>query len=191
MQKILIKLSLNNATPEWERKFKKLLTDPFLKKKYNRERRIREKKAYINENCPSLKTGGKTVLDIGPGPGEFLELCRHYGNRVFGIDAAPDDCEMGENYLKLSKMMCERQKLSVDYTGFSGKTKFYSNMIDFINSQGAIEQCFYDLLEGPPHRETHMAGLLSWKKGPEMHKRFIDMWTEFFRILTPGGNVML
>jgi len=184
-------MKLNETTPEWERKFNKLLTDPFLKKKYNRKRRIQEKKDYINENCSSLKKGGKFILDIGPGPGEFLELCRKYGNKVSGIDAPPDDCEMGANYLKLSKLMTERQRLSVEYSGFNCKTGFYSESVDFINSQGAIEQCFYDLLEGPPHRDTHMAGLLSWKKGPEMHKRFLEMWTEFNRILTPGGNVLI
>jgi 2-polyprenyl-3-methyl-5-hydroxy-6-metoxy-1,4-benzoquinol methylase len=141
-------LELKPTSEEWKRKFRKLLTDPFLSRKYDRKRRIRDKISYIGENCPSLKNGGFAVLDIGPGPGEFLELCRYYGNKIRGIDAPPDDCEMGENYLKLSRMLCERQKVPVDYSGFHGKTKLKNKSVDFINMQGSIEQCFYDCLTG-------------------------------------------
>lgn len=200
--------------PEWEAEFKEVMKDSFLKKKYNREQRIAAKKKYIDENCAEIKAvKGKTVLDIGPGPGEFLEWCRHYGHKVMGIDGKETGSEMGDHYLKLSILMTKRQKINVAYCGFEEylkekecgipcvtvESKGYAEFVNipsesafWINLQGSLEQCLRDYLDGSPHRQHHTASRLLWKvDDPATWDVFYKMFTEFARILEPGGYVLI
>ena len=186
----------------WDKEYAEVMKDSFLKKKYNRERRIADKKKYIDENCAEIKAvKGKVVLDIGPGPGEFLEWCRYYGHRVIGIDSKLDGGEMGDHYVRLSKLMCDRQKLGVVYCGFedylNGQTTTPAQIIQngsvfWINLQGSLEQCLRDYLDGPPHRQHHQASKLSWRvDDPATWDIFMRMFTEFARILEPGGWILI
>ncbi len=182
---------------EWQQKYNKLMKDEYLSKKYNRDKRIKAKRKYITEHCPEIKhCKDKLILDIGPGPGEFLEVCREFGHRVMGIDAPINDCEMGNEYIQLSRLMTKRQKLGVIYCGFEEWLKEplddeFKNTAFLINLQGSLEQCFKDYMTGPPHRETKNAGLLSWVIDDKLKVLFYKMFAEFDRILEDGGYVLI
>lgn len=168
--------------------FKRLMHDPYLSKKYNRAKRLVDKLAYIKSKTPEVLKPGARVLDIGPGPGEYLEVCRELGAEIQGIDAMPGHCEMGEPYLRLSQLMTRRQGVPVAYTGLAGFTipaedGFYT----VVNSQGSIEQVFKDHLLGPPHRETKKAALLSWNLTPTLTASLDRFLCEVCRVLKEGG----
>lgn len=82
--------------PDWKNKANKLLENDFIVKKCDRNRIIGRKDEYINNYCQEIKADKGKVLDLGPGSGEFLEICRHYGNEIQGIDAKFDDYNGGK-----------------------------------------------------------------------------------------------
>lgn len=191
----------------WQAKYDALMKDPYLSKKYNRKKRIKDKRKFMGEMTPELKhCKGKTVLDIGPGPGEYLEICRELGHNAIGIDAQITDCEMGNEYIKLSALMRDRQDLDIYYCGFDNYLhsvstqqpevigtldRFRDNAIYYIVMQGSIEQCFKDYMEGPPHRETKDASQLRWKTDKATWDIFYKMFAEFDRILEDGGYLVI
>jgi hypothetical protein len=196
--------------PSWQVKFDSLMRDPYLAKKYNRIKRIKDKRKYMTAMTPEIKVAkghGKLILDIGPGPGEWLEICREFGHRVIGIDAQINDCEMGNEYIQLSQLMTHRQNLNVFYIGFErfllgvidenrpspfvGIPAIYPESVFYINSQGSIEQCFKDYMSGTPHRITKNAAGLSWVVDKKLKDMFYKMFAEFERILEDGGYIFI
>ncbi len=179
----------------WQKKYDKLMTDKYLAAKYNRKRRIKEKRKYITEFCPEIKrVKGKWILDIGPGPGEFLEICREFGHNVFGIDAPINNSEMGDAYIQLSQLMAQRQKVEVHYKGlewFLDLKHTSDKKMFLINSQGSIEQALAKYMSGPRHRKTKDSSQLSWIIDDKLKKIFNKMFSEFHRILEPGGFVLI
>lgn len=192
-----MKLKLNPIPDEaWKDKFDKVMENPYIKTKYDREKRIKEKKQYIKDYLPEVHGGEpKNILDIGPGPGEFMEICRWYGHDVWGVDAMKGDCEMGEEYLELSMLMNERQKLDVWNWGarmvFTEDISFPFPPVNIVNCQGAIEQIFKDHLEGPPHIEHHDARQLSWIESDKLNEDFLKFFSGIDEILAPGGILLI
>ena len=188
----------------WQKKYNALMQDKYLSKKYNRNKRIKEKRAYMGKITPELKhCKGKLVLDIGCGMGEYLEIVRDLGHRGIGIDAKLNDCEMGNEYIKMAQLMRDRQDLPIFYMGFDNwlqsadrdqRTDFpiiMPNSVYYINSQGSIEQCLKDYMEGPPHLLTKDASQLKWKIEERTWDIFYKMFQEFDRILEDGGYVVI
>jgi SAM-dependent methyltransferase len=179
----------------WQDEFDRLVRDPYLSLKYDRERRLSDKMEYVDELAVEIRSGGR-VLDLGPGPGEFLEVARSFGCRIFGIDAAPGDSEMGDEYLRLSRLMTFRQQLPVWYVGFDRLLSqrhlpFLDQAFTFINSQGSIEQIFRSHLVGPRHRDTKDARLQSWTLDARMAEAFRRFFSEAHRILDRRGVLLI
>jgi len=187
----------------WEEKYKELMKDKYLSCKYNRERRLKDHVKYINECTPEIKhCTGKTVLEIGCGMGEWLELCREYGHKGMGIEAELADCEMGNEYAKMIKLMAERQELDIkfvdfekclssrDYADATG-AEMKDSSVFYINMRGCIEQCFKRHMIGPPHKETKDCSKLAWAITPALWDLFYKMFEEFNRILEDGGYLYI
>ena len=182
----------------WQARYNKLMQDPYLKGKYNRTKRVGEKRKFLSEYCPEIKRNkGKLVLDIGPGPGEFLELCREFGNDIIGIDAKTTDCEMGDEYIKLSKLMAQRQQLPVHYIGFDEYLNTAEDVhlietasVFYIVLQGSIEQVFRKYMDGPTHKETKKSSGLTWRID-DAQPVILSMFNEFDRILEDGGYILI
>ena len=187
----------------WQAKYDSLMRDPYLSKKYNRTKRIKDKRKYMTTMTPEIKVArgqDKLILDVGPGPGEWLEICREFGHRVIGIDAVLSDCEMGNEYILLSKLMTERQKIEAYYIGFDRylqmnieykKNMLANESVFYINFQGSIEQCFKDYMSGTPHRVTKNAAGLTWVVDKNLKDIFHKMFAEFDRILEDGGYIFI
>jgi SAM-dependent methyltransferase len=184
-------LPLNDAPNDsWLRKYEEVISDPYIKKKYNRSRRLKDKFSYLQNHLPFLKEGGNSVLDIGPGPGEFLEACRYYGNEARGSDALIDDCEMGDSYITLSRLMSERQGLDILYNGLD-MSIYKDESFDVINSQGSIEQVLRDLLEGVPHKEKKNCMLLSWRETRQTEVAISRFLSDCYRCLRDNGVLLI
>ena len=189
--------------PDWKNKANKLLEDNYVANKCDRNRRIKEKYEYINNYCQEIKAGGGKVLDIGPGPGEFLEICRYYRNDIQGIDAKFNDYGgMGEEYLQYSKLMSDRQKIPVLYEGLdhmleSGPLPFDDKTFTFINSQGSITYIFNKYLNLSGKIETSIKlhqqkkESFRWKITEKITRILNIFFREMNRILRSDGILLI
>tara|TARA_Y100001938_G_C8051096_1_gene411758 strand:+ start:409 stop:1152 length:744 start_codon:yes stop_codon:yes gene_type:complete len=184
-------LVVNNS--ENKKVLERLLKDEYVRKKCNRSRRIPEQLRYIETYCPELIREVKNpgiVLDIGPGPGEFLEICRFLGHDTKGYDAPLNDSEMGDNYVMFSHLSSKNQKLDIEYIGFENIIESLpqkDNSVFFINSRGSIEQVFKAHLRGVPHRIHKQSSYLCWDIDQTLRDKFIKFFKEISRVLQPGG----
>ena len=175
----------------------RLLDDDYIAQKCNRERRIPEQLLYIETFARELLEDVSTdswIVDIGPGPGEFLEVCRFLGYRTKGYDASLEDCEMGDKYVLFSSLMANRQKLDIEYIGFENlisSLPFEDSSVTLINSRGSIEQVFKKYLKGVPHRVHKQSSYLCWQINEELKNTFFIFLKEIERILKPGGIFLI
>lgn len=189
----------------WGYRARELLKDEYVKNKCNRKRRLEEKQNYIHKYCKEINEGNGNILDLGPGPGEFLEICRLYGNMIFGIDGSFDDSfiGMGRNYLEYSRLMTTRQKIPVSYVSLEyslekGNLKFPPRFFSFINSQGSISYIFRNyLLNNSTEFDSSLKlheqapGVFKWEKTPALEKIINKFMSEMSRILLHGGHLLI
>ena len=184
---------------DWDLDYVDLLQDAFISKKYNRRARLKEQNDHINKNLPIIKNGGGYVFDIGTGPGEFLEICRFYGNRIIGVECrAGVHNMMGRKYHKLSELLHNRQCIDIKYDGFenyleNGRLPFDDCSLSIINSQGSIEQVFKDYMR---HDNENGEGWIPSHDGLWIFdEKLIALFTVFFReanrVLIPGGVLLI
>lgn len=147
----------------------------WLHKKTDRQRRLSEQYEWLAKFAPRLimKAEPRTHVDIGPGPGEMLELSRWHGHRSVGVDAESGDGGMGHLYLEYSKVQTSRQRLSVHYRGFvpwlneQVDRAEYRLTVNNWTSRGSIEQAFAKWMEGEPHHRHQDCKQLRWKETGE------------------------
>jgi hypothetical protein len=167
-----------------------LKKDPYIAKKYNRTVRLKEKQDYIERLAPEIAKGGLSIVDIGPGPGEFLELCRHYDNKILGIDS-PVENAMGAEYEKLSRVCHEYQDLPVKYYGLDGFLDDDSSSgYDLINLQGSLEMAMEPCLVGKDFHKHHNVRdmILNISLGREY---LLKLFKSFVLKLNKNGRVIL
>ncbi len=131
-----------------------LLQDPYLSKKYNRLDRVKEKIDYAERITPEVLMGGLSVVDIGPGPGEYLEWCRYFGNEILGVDSASENA-MGSEYEVLSRLCHKYQEIPMDYTGLDGFINGNLSGFNLINLQGSLEMAMEPCLIGEDFHKHH------------------------------------
>lgn len=187
----------------WQTEYDALMDNPWLASKLERAKRIDESYKYIGEHLPEMFLMPKgVVIDIGPGPGEFLEIARNLGHDAIGIDAETGDGGMGNEYLRVSQLMTLRQNINVTYTGFETWVKRFGvdgcwdiskseNTIAVINSRGSIEQCLSDYMTGTPHDQHHRSDQLDWKMETATSEILLDAFEVFAKLLRPGGILLI
>lgn len=192
IQDVVVDL-MGREEPEPTGRLAELMADPWLHEKLRRDRRLREHGDYLERLVPwiaDVEPG--LVIDIGPGGGELLEICRELGHEVIGIDAVSGSGGMGAAYLEASQLLTKARGLQVNYCGIWCHAKtgvvFGKKGAVLINSRGSLEQVFSDYMDGPPHDEHHKASQMTWRLGDKMTvtamRRLMD-WAAFQ--LRPGG----
>lgn len=175
----------------WQQEYDKLMQDNYLKHKYNRNRRIKDLRKFMGSCTPELKhCTKKRVFEIGPAFSEYLEICREKGHYVSGVDAPIEDCDMGDEYIRLSRLMTERQKIKVAYIGLQAwvdKEEHAENEFFYIVSRGAINQCYKEHLLGPSHKITKKSNLQSWDMSEALWKKFEKLFYVINHVLEDGG----
>lgn len=183
----------------WTACFRRVMQDEFLKQKYDRSQRLKAKWDYLHTVLPEMVDSprrGTTVVDVGPGPGEFLEWCRHFGYAVRGVDAASGCGGMGDPYLELSRLMTRRQRIPVDYCGLTEWIARHHEILSpgsvaLINSQGSIEQACSRWMDGESHEVHHDCRRLKWRVGDELSAFFREMMAAWQSWLVPGGTIFI
>ena len=194
-----INLPLKRINSNWQKEFDDLMKDEFLIKKYNRTIRIKDHTEYLSSFFPQIFYKSNSakkyfVVDVGPGPGELLEIVRNLGYNIAGFDAKINDCEMGEPYVKLSKMLSDRQQLNIKYCGFENiidTFPFENNSVFLINFRGSIEQVFKKHLIGEPHIKHHDAKRLEWSFSDNMINDFNKLFKSVERTLVKNGCLLI
>lgn len=183
--------------PEWDERYSELMESPFLRRKYNRESRIAEHLKYIDSYLPELRDPEHrgALVDIGPGPGELLEIGRELGRDVLGIDAHTGEGGMGNEYLELSRLMTTRQKIHVDYDGLVNWMRFDNPLLNsacgIVNSRGSIEQALSGRMVGIPHDKHQCCRKLRWKEDGKTLDLFEAVMTRIWKLLLPGGILLI
>jgi len=177
----------------------KLPSGVSLENKLNMKKRNIDLYNYINLYLPDLKNlpleykQDKYVIDLGPGPGDFLEICRKYGFKIKGYDAKLDSIKgMGMNYVNLCAIYAKEKNIPIDYcnfeeTGFKG---IEDNSVFIINSRGSFEQIFNKYLLGIPHHETHKSNQ-EWSHTKEMYERLRDFFMNCSNKLVKNGILLI
>lgn len=184
----------------WQEEFEALHVDNWLVQKMHRPKRIREHIRYARQYVPEIQSAAPgLVIDIGPGCGELLELCRIWGHNILGIDALDGAGGMGDGYLAWSKLIVERQQVPVLYCSFRSWIQQRIQIPEFetsvlINSRGSIEQCFHEFLVGTPVGSHDTAAGMTWdseQRAVQIRDEFVLMFTVFQKILRKDGFILI
>jgi SAM-dependent methyltransferase len=184
---------------DWLAAYLEVLNDRYVRSKYDRQERMAEKQQYTDDYCPEVrKKMPGLVVDIGPGPGEWLEIVRHHGNHIYGVEAATGVGGMGNRYLQLSRLLHDRQDILCEYGGLEiyqrrldSPSVEKSPSISFINFQGSWAQCFAQFVNGPPHHLHHDVRRQRWNFTAELEQEWIATFTILRRALLPGGRILI
>tara|TARA_B110000285_G_scaffold92956_1_gene106385 strand:+ start:1197 stop:1871 length:675 start_codon:yes stop_codon:yes gene_type:complete len=177
----------------------KLPSGVVLKDKLNMEKRSIELQNYIDNFIPEIKnlsqeeTGNKYVIDLGPGPGDFLEICRKYGFNIKGYDAKLDSIKgMGMDYVNLCAIYVKEKDIPIDYCDFeeTGFNCIEDNSVYLINSRGSFEQIFSKYLIGTPHHETHKSNQ-EWSHTDEMYSKLKTFFLDCSNKLIKNGILLI
>lgn len=167
----------------------------WLRQKTDRKSRLKEMAQYISDHAAEILhplTG--LVLDIGPGPGEFLEIARLNGNSILGVDSPLGKDGMGLGYLRVSSLMTQRQKIPVRYVGF--KNWLNDPDVDmmastsFVNFRGSFEQVFAHRMNGN-HWIQKDCRMCRWMENEKTRDEFLDMFARLRTYLQPGGHILI
>ena len=102
---------------------------------------------------------------------------------------------MGSAYLAASKMMAERQKISIEYVGFEQwifqDQHFINGSVAFINSCGSIEQALYRYMDGERHDIHHDAKRLTWIVTSKLQEVLENVFVQVHRLLRSKGVFLI
>jgi hypothetical protein len=141
----MLNILLNEIPDEYKKSYSEIMQNPWLAKKIERAFRIEEKQNYVRKFMPEVQVGGFEILDIGTGPGEFLEVLKFYGNNAIGLDdcAACGHQELEFVYYEFARINHRRQKLNIIYDDMAqvlkrGHPELNNKKFNIINCQHAI-----------------------------------------------------
>lgn len=100
-------------------------------KVHDRITALSQKYSYIDRYLSEYKQGGKSALDLSCGNGALLEILRHYGNEVMGVEV--------EYFLYLKSQNIPHIKHDCSLIPYP----FADQSFDLVSSIGAIS--FYDI----------------------------------------------
>lgn len=187
-------IKTNPFSPEDQARVDELLKDPWLKKKTNRARRIYEHLDFLNAHAADILRGPKTsVLDIGPGCGETLEIARAYGHDHLGIDAPSGAGGMGDAYLEYCRIMHRTQGLNVSYCGLMKVVHYTQSFGSYglIVSRGSWEQSLSGCMYGIPHDQHHKSSEMEWIERRATVDVVDLVMCCIFHMLSPNGMFLL
>lgn len=181
---------------KWKAEYDELRKDKYVKHKCHRPRRMKEHNKYLRRYIPEIfekRHTDKYFLDLGPGCGETLEIARHMGYKTKGYDAKIENDQMGTPYVRMSKLMVERQQLDVNYNGFDNLDNFDlpSNSTYVINARGSLEMIYHKCLEGELSDGLHDSTKFRWREDYKTYttiKKFFEMCN---KVLCKDGIIML
>lgn len=182
---------LSAPSPLWLAQFKVLMKDSWLKEKVNRTRRLEEQWIYLRDLDPTLADRPRgLVVDLGCGPGELLEIARYFKHDILGVDAVDGQGGMGDQYLRASRLLRERQQIpcyASDFWGWVRDVENFTGTATLINSRGSWEQMFSAYMVGEPHHVHHDANRLTWDYSPKLQEATVKAIKAIHQALRKDG----
>jgi len=178
----------------WQTDFDRLLRDPYLARKYDRQRRVQDHLRYLQKYAPEVlgpATKSTYIIDVGCGAGETLEWARVFKWRTIGIEAPGGDGGMGDGYWQLSKLMHQRQGLAVLYCGWQAYVQRYGHVASLFNFRGSWSQSYANFLDGLPHHIHHDCHQQTWRWGVELREAWAAAFEFMAHWLVPGGHILI
>jgi len=191
---------MNNVLSKEKLLKSRLPSGVLLEDKLNMEKRRIDLYNYINSFLPEIKTlpledkQNKYVIDLGPGPGDFLGICREYGFKIKGYDARFDSIKgMGMDYVNLSAIFAKEKNIPIDYCNFeeTGFIGIEDNSVYIINSRGSFEQIFSKYLLGVPIENHHNSKKLKWNHSENMYNQISIFLDTCYSKLTTNGYLFI
>lgn len=196
----MLDLPLFPVDEDWVREYESLTTgNEWLKRKVGRERRIKEQTQYLLDNAPevlAMEEKNLHVVDLGCGPGELLEIVRHYGFNPYGVDAASGAGGMGAEYLRVAELMCARQSITTYRHGYDSWLnsifpETLTGKVALINSRGSWEQMHAHLMDGVPHDQHHRADRMTWRIDDKLFAYTVKEMKLLRHCLHPKGRLII
>lgn len=180
-------------SPEWSAEYDRLTRDEWLRRKTHRTRRLEEHASFLRRYAAELWVTTGTVLDLGCGPGETLEIARELGHEIYGVDAPDGHGGMGHDYVKLSRLMQERQRIPVCQDGLlaflAATPPQLVGACLLITSRGSIEQILSEFMDGDSHEHHHECRRMTWK--PEAAPMLRAVMVSLARLLQDNGHILI
>jgi hypothetical protein len=207
-----MEIKLNPVPKDYEVLYNEIMKDERFSDKMDRTKRLDEKFSYVTSYLPEVINGGYKVLDIGTGPGEFLEVLRNFHCEGIGTnppenhrwynnlepELAKIQEERVQKYINFSKINIHRQKLEVKtiemYDCFiNGNRELEKMKFNIINCQDAINliliKC-YDLNFSIDHyKNEHVFG--KWIIDDHFYHCVESMMGFMDKILLPDGAIVM
>jgi len=180
--------------PGWQADFDAAMADEYVRRKYRRERSIREHIDLFARVLPEIgRPNGGVFASLGCGFGVDLEIARHHGWRVLGIEPPNGAGGMGDAYVRAARLLHERQRLPVDYCGWRHcvATWLRAKHVGIWWSRGSWEQCHAEFLDGEPHDANHDCRLQDWRRSPETAAALGESLRFMADTLLPGGAIVV
>lgn len=187
-----IPLNTTEITSAKEEAWELLNGNPWLQRKVDRSRRLKELREYVDNFIPEMRQRPlQGFLDIGPGPGELIELAMAESMDAYGWDAESPEGGMGNEYLRYSRLMHMTRGLDVEYCNdFRPICTRFRNALSIINLRGSIEQVMSKFMIGEPHHIHQDCRKLAWNE-----ETGEGALISFFRVmresLTDNGILMI
>lgn len=175
----------------------KLVNDPWIKTKFDRARRVVDKKQYIEKFLPEIFSGGLDVLDIATGPGEFIELAMEFDCKAIGIEGFGRMLErpIDTLYNRFSRLKLKEKGLPVIHADMNDVLKIdlpelAGRKFDIINCQLAINFIFSDCFNSHPELGAYRNNG-EWIFNDNFSRHFNDYFRWCKNHLHKNGIVML
>lgn len=165
-------------------------------KKLDMVRRHQEISQYIQDYLQDVLFPG-TIIDIGCGPGDFLDMFKRKGHDVLGIDAPDGFGGMGNPYIEACRKLLNQAEIPFQSIGCNeflnrvlSEEEYPRGEASLINMRGSIEQCFASSMIGPSHDQHHECKLLDWNdECIRVEFRRLIMASDY--LLKPGGILLI
>lgn len=149
--------------------------------KINHGERLKQEAGYIKKYLPMILKGGLSVLDIGTGPGEFLQICQTHNCQNVGIDVEKYKNHKNSN---LNILYANARDLFENITDSFGP-------YDIINCKHVLNLIMKSDFNFPLDTEGKYHNDGSWIYGPKMDDSFTTMFYFLKHSLKENGIFMV
>jgi 2-polyprenyl-3-methyl-5-hydroxy-6-metoxy-1,4-benzoquinol methylase len=186
---------------DWDRVYfdeKEILNNKWILSKFDEKERTKRQEQYIKKYLPEINRGGKYILDVAAGPGEFMDIAKKRGCKTIGVEMIEpiENIENEELRIKYITTKHVEKGLDIIYSDFNrilsdGHKAVNNVLFDIINCQSAINKincASFDYKRGEN-------GVYDNNGEWIINERFDAFFNVFFqwckKHLVPGGVLML
>jgi SAM-dependent methyltransferase len=188
---------------DWNMVYFNFHQNKWLEKKVNVELQNKREHKYIQKYMPFLREGGKQILDIGCGFGQFCLICRRYGNTAIGIMPPLEKYETKQginnsdsfDYELYSRDRMKKNRIPFIECDFSEAVKknnfpVFEKRFDVINCKHAINLILREHFDFKKEMNIY-DNLGEWILSESLKKEIVSIFVYVDSILNDNGMFIL